>query len=144
MKDQVASKIKLALNKYRNALDLGKQNGAGRIAVTFYNNCNEILRGQPAAESLKLRIESNLEGIEEGELSNASLGPDDNEGRNLDDKEHCKAPCRLSMKSEERQSQNKSYPSHSTRSNIFREQRKEILNKRIHKKLTKELPKFAM
>ena len=42
-KDRIASKIKLVQNKYRNALDLEKQNGAGRIVATFYNICNEIL-----------------------------------------------------------------------------------------------------
>ena len=48
-----APKIKLARNKYRDALDLGKQSGAGRIVATFNNICSEILSGSPATDSVK-------------------------------------------------------------------------------------------
>ena len=41
MKDRIASKIKLLRYKYRKALGLGKQNGAGRILATFSDICDK-------------------------------------------------------------------------------------------------------
>ena len=42
-KDLVAFKINLVRNKYRNASDLGKASGAGKIIASFYDICNEVL-----------------------------------------------------------------------------------------------------
>ena len=39
--------------KYRNGLDLGKQNGTGRIVATINDIVNESLSGYLATESLK-------------------------------------------------------------------------------------------
>ena len=49
--------------------------------------------------------------MKKGELSNASnsLGHGDNEDERFDDEEHCEALDRVSIKSNERQSQNKNY-----------------------------------
>lgn len=107
MKDRIASKMKQLCCKYRKALDLGEQSGAGRIVFAFYDICNKIGSRLSTTESLKCWIKNTSGGIKAGEndqpeeLLNAINGfrHDDNKGENFDNEKHCVTPSEVSMNS---------------------------------------------
>ena len=57
-RDCIASKLKQTCVKYRKTLDTGRQNGGGRIVITFFNICSKIVSGSPVTEIIEFGIES--------------------------------------------------------------------------------------
>ena len=56
-RERIESKIKQIQEKYRKALDAGRQSRGGRIVATFYDLCSEIWSGSPATESIQAGLE---------------------------------------------------------------------------------------
>ncbi|KAK1890132.1 Serine--tRNA ligase [Dissostichus eleginoides] len=67
-KVQLTAKLKQIRRKYRQAVDLGRRSGQGRVVLMFFELCEEILGGSPATRSLS-------SGIETGDLEESSSGP---------------------------------------------------------------------
>ena len=57
-KSRILTKVKAIRLKYRKAVDSGKKSGGGRVVATFYDSCQNIWGGSPAAEMIDNGIET--------------------------------------------------------------------------------------
>ena len=60
-KGRIAEKLKTTRKGCRKACDSGRKSGGGRIILTFYGLCENLLGGSPAVNSLPNAIYSPLE-----------------------------------------------------------------------------------
>lgn len=51
-KARVAAKLKKIRASYRQAVDIGKRSGGGRIVAMFYDSCQKLWGGSPAVTSI--------------------------------------------------------------------------------------------
>ena len=142
-KDRIAPKIKQLRFKYRKALDLVIQSGAGR-PNPFYDICSEIWRrSRWAIELLKSGVENTSGGIKAGENNQ----PEERTFkytlmRVKASKMRNNAKHWVSIDSNERQSQNKNRALHLTGSRTSRGWMEEMLNNRRDKKQIKSCQRF--
>ncbi|KAF3854464.1 hypothetical protein F7725_022519, partial [Dissostichus mawsoni] len=67
-KVQLTANLKQIRIKYRQAVDLGRRSGQGRVVLMFFELCEEVWGGSPATRSLSSCIET-------GDLEESSSGP---------------------------------------------------------------------
>ena len=65
-REEIAAKIKQMRVSYRKVLDSGKQSGGGRVAVTFFDLCNQIWSGSPATESMSNGLDGAVHSVYRG------------------------------------------------------------------------------
>ena len=57
-KERVAAKLKSIRFGFKKVIDCGKKNGEGRVVFTFFDVCNDLWGGCPAATSMQNSIDS--------------------------------------------------------------------------------------
>ena len=86
-KARVLAKVKAIRLKYRKAVDSGRRSGGGRVVATFFESCENIWGGSPAAEMIEGGLESSDRSENHLETQQATLVETQREAQVLENRD---------------------------------------------------------